>query len=113
MEFSTRYIDNCKNIIKRLETSNELKEIFAQETRVGQIKEEFFADLEIEKQKVLAENLPEGTSVQIKVRKTIKVDQIMNQSFEINNEEDIEKYLLELKVKLKKELEENEKIIIR
>ncbi len=113
LEFSTRYIDNCKNIIKRLETSNELKEIFAQETRVGQIKEEFFADLEIEKQKVLAGNLPEGTSVQIKVRKTIKVDQIMNQSFEINNEEDIEKYLLELKVKLQKELEENEKIIIR
>ena len=67
--------------------------------------------MEIEKQKVLAGNLPEGTSVQIKVRKTIKVDQIMNQSFEINNEEDIEKYLLELKVKLKKELEEkaNEK----
>ena len=36
--FATKYIDTCKSVINTLNTSNELKDIYAQQTRVDQLK---------------------------------------------------------------------------
>lgn len=49
--FGKSYIDTCTSIIDTLEHSNELKDIYAQQTRVDQLKDRFINALEKEKAK--------------------------------------------------------------
>ena len=114
--FGINYIKTCKEVIDTLEHSNELKDIFAQQTRVDQLKDRFINALEYEKskEKVKQETGVEPTQEDVVVtRKVIRTDMLMNRSYEINSKEDIEKYVEELKVKLLKALEENNNLTIR
>ena len=116
--FGKIYIENCKNIKYSLEHSNELKDIFAQETRLGQMKDNFIIALD---KKKIEMSRPKNTNdkevksepVIIKTRKIVRTDILMNRSYEINSKEDIDKYIEELKSKLLKELEENNNLTIK
>ena len=114
--FGDNYIKTCKDIIYTLEHSNELKDIYAQKTRVEQIKDRFINALEFEEAR-LKQVEETGTDVEpenvIIRRKSVKVDQLMNRSYEINSREDIDKYVEELKEKLLKEFNENNSLTIR
>lgn len=113
-EFARPYIDTCKNIISTLEHSNELKDIYAQQTRVDQLKDRFINQLEYEKSKKNATNeVGEVIEEKIVRRTIIKTDSLMNRSYEINSKEDIDKYIDELKEKLIKEFEKNNNLTIR
>lgn len=112
--FSKNYIINCKEIIKSLQSSKELKDIYAQEAVLRQMNDLFIVELDnkrIEKIEKLAENASEV--VEIKNRKTIRIDNLMKRSYEISSREDIDKYIEELKNKLVKELEENSSLTIQ
>lgn len=113
-DFARPYIDTCKNIISTLEHSNELKDIYAQQTRVDQLKDRFINQLEYEKSKKNAINeVGEVVEEKIVRRTIIKTDSLMNRSYEINSREDIDKYIDELKAKLIKEFEKNNNLTIR
>ena len=114
INFGKPYIDICKNVIDTLEKSNELKDIFAQQTRIDQLKDRFINELEYEKSKKNANN--ENGKLEDKkiVKRTIiRTDILMNHSYEINSKEDIDNYIEELKSKLLKEFEKNNNLIIR
>ena len=51
VSFADGYINTCKNMINALNTSNELRNIYAQKTRIEQFKETFDNALEYEKSK--------------------------------------------------------------
>ena len=114
INFGKPYIDTCKGIINTLENSNELKDIFAQQTRVDQLKDRFINALEYEKNKKNATD-EEGNIVEEKIvkRTIVRTDSLMNHSYEINSKEDIDKYIEELKNKLLKEFEKNKNLTIR
>lgn len=115
-EFGKGYIESCKGIIDSLQHSNELKDIYAQETRLGQMKDSFIIALEKKKyemSKPKDENINTEEPIIIKTRKIIRTDMLMNRSYEINSKEDIDKYLEELRKKLMKELEENNNLTIK
>ena len=115
-EFGKGYIENCKGIIDSLQHSNELKDIYAQETRLGQMKDSFIIALEKKKyemSKPKDENISTAEPIIIKTRKIIRTDMLMNRSYEINSKEDIDKYIEELRKKLMKELEENNNLTIK
>ena len=114
INFGKPYIDTCKGIINTLENSNELKDIFAQQTRVDQLKDRFINALEYEKSKKNATD-EEGKVVEEKIvkRTIVRTDSLMNHSYEINSKEDIDKYIEELKNKLLKEFEKNNNLTIR
>ena len=115
-DFGKGYIDNCKGIIDSLQHSNELKDIYAQETRLGQMKDSFIIALDkrkYEMSKPKDENTKSDEPVIIKTRKIVRTDMLMNRSYEINSKEDIDKYIEELRNKLIKELEENSNITIK
>ena len=115
-EFGKGYIESCKRIIDSLQHSNELKDIYAQETRLGQMKDSFIIALEKKKyemSKPKDENISTGEPIIIKTRKIIRTDMLMNRSYEINSKEDIDKYIEELRKKLMKELEENNNLTIK
>ena len=115
-EFGKGYIESCKRIIDSLQHSNELKDIYAQETRLGQMKDSFIIALEKKKyemSKPKDENISTGEPIIIKTRKIIRTDMLMNRSYEINSKEDIDKYIEELRDKLIKELEENNNLTIK
>ena len=115
-EFGKDYIDTCKGIIDSLQHSNELKDIYAQETRLGQMKDSFIIALDKKKyemSKPKDDNAKSDEPVIIKTRKIVRTDLLMNRSYEINSEEDIEKYITELKNKLMKELKENNYLTIK
>lgn len=112
--FAKYYIDTCKNVIETLNTSNELKDIYAQETRIKKIEDIFIEALEYEKSKKQA--IDEQGQVQeekIIKRTIVRTDSLMNHSYEINSKEDIDKYVEELKEKLLKEFEKNNNLTIR
>ena len=112
--FGKRYIDICKNVIDTLESSNELKDIFAQQTRIDQLKDSFITALEYEKSKKNATNeVGEVIEEKIVKRTIIRTDSLMNRTYEINSEEDIDKYVEELRTKLLKEFEKNSNLTIR
>lgn len=111
-EFVINYIDICQIIIQTLEHSNELKDIYAQQTRVNQLKDTFIDDLERAKNQVQVE-AGELTEEKIVPRKVVRTDALMKRSYEINSTEDIDKYINELKEKLLKELEENKNLTVR
>ncbi len=112
--FGKRYIDTCKNVIDTLERSNELKDIFAQQTRIDQLKDSFITALEYEKSKKNATNeVGEVIEEKIVKRTIIRTDSLMNRTYEINSEEDIDKYIEELRTKLLKEFEKNNNLTIR
>ena len=112
--FATKYIDTCKGVINTLNTSNELKDIYAQQTRIDQLKDRFINALEYEKSRKQA-TTKTGEVVEEKIvrRTIIRTDSLMNRSYEINSREDIDKYVEELKEKLIKEFEKNNNLIIR
>ena len=112
--FATKYIDTCKGVINTLNTSNELKDIYAQQTRIEQLKDRFISALEYEKSRKQA-TTETGEVVEEKIvrRTIIRTDSLMNRSYEINSREDIDKYVEELKEKLIKEFEKNNNLTIR
>ena len=115
-EFGKGYINNCKGIIDSLQHSNELKDIFAQETRLGQMKDSFIIALDKKKyemSKPKEDNIKSDATVMAKTRKIVRTDMLMNRSYEINSKEDIDKYVEELKEKLVKEFEKNNNLTIR
>lgn len=115
-DFGKGYIDNCKGIIDSLQHSNELKDIYAQETRLGQMKDSFIIALDKKKyemSKPKDDNTKSDEPVIIKTRKIVRTDMLMNRSYEINSKEDIDKYIEELRNKLIKELEENNNLTIK
>lgn len=115
-DFGKGYIDNCKGIIDSLQHSNELKDIYAQETRLGQMKDSFIIALDKKKyemSKPKGDNTKSNEPVIIKTRKIVRTDMLMNRSYEINSKEDIDKYIEELRNKLIKELEENNNLTIK
>ena len=115
-DFGKGYIDNCKGIIDSLQHSNELKDIYAQETRLGQMKDSFIIALEKKKyemSKPKDDNTKSDEPVIIKTRKIVRTEMLMNRSYEINSKEDIDKYIEELRNKLMKELEENNNLTIK
>lgn len=108
------YISTCKSAIETLSKSNELKDIFAQQTRIDQLKDRFIYTLEREKSKKNA-TTENGEVVEEKIvkRTIVRTDSLMNHSYEINSKEDIDKYIEELKDKLLKEFEKNNNLTIR
>ena len=115
-EFGKDYIDNCKGIIDSLQHSNELKDIYAQETRLGQMKDSFIIALDKKKyemSKPKDDNTKSDEPVMAKTRKIVRTDMLMNRSYEINSKEDIDKYIEELRNKLMEELEENNNLTIK
>ena len=108
------YITTCKSAIETLSKSNELKDIFAQQTRIDQLKDQFIYTLEREKSKKNA-TTETGEVVEEKIvkRTIVRTDSLMNHSYEINSKEDIDKYIEELKDKLLKEFEKNNNLTIR
>ena len=115
-DFGKGYIDNCKGIIDSLQHSNELKDIYAQETRLGQMKDSFIIALEKKKyemSKPKDDNTKSDEPVIIKTRKIVRTEMLMNRSYEINSKEDIDKYIEELRNKVMKELEENNNLTIK
>ena len=108
------YISTCKSAIETLSKSNELKDIFAQQTRIDQLKDRFIYTLEREKSKKNATS-ENGEVVEEKIvkRTIVRTDSLMNHSYEINSKEDIDKYIEELKDKLLKEFEKNNNLTIR
>lgn len=113
-EFGKPYINTCKSVISTLERSNELKDIFAQQTRIDQLKDRFINALEYEKSKKNATDETGEVKEEKIVRRTIiRTDSLMNHSYEINSKEDIDKYVEELKEKLLKEFEKNSSLTIR
>ena len=116
-EFGNSYVNSCKGIVDSLQSSNELKDIYAQETRLGQLKDSFIIaldrkKLEMSKPKDDRNDEPEK-NVEVKHRKIVSTEMLMNRSYEINSKEDIDKYIEELREKLLKELEENNNLTIR
>lgn len=112
--FGDYYIKTCKGVIETLNSSNELKDIYAQQTRIDQLKDRFITELEYEKSKKNATD-EKGEVVEKKIvkRTIIRTDSLMNRSYEINSKEDIDKYVEELKTKLLKEFEKNNNLTIR
>ena len=112
--FGKYYIDTCKGVIETLNSSNELKDIYAQQTRIDQLKDRFINALEYEKSRKNATD-EKGEVVEEKIvkRTIIRTDSLMNRSYEINSKEDIDKYVEELKTKLLKEFEKNNNLTIR
>ena len=113
-EFGDKYINICKGAIETLNSSNELKEIYAQQTRIDNKKDEFINALEYEKSKKNATD-EKGEIIEEKIvkRTIIRTDSLMNRSYEINSKEDIDKYIEELKEKILKEFEKNNNLTIR
>lgn len=116
-EFGDNYVKSCKGIIGSLQSSHELKDIYAQETRLGQLKDSFIMALDRKKLEMskpkAEENSEHEEPVAIKPRKIVSTEMLMNRSYEINSKEDIDKYIEELREKLLKELEENNNLTIR
>ncbi len=115
-DFGKAYIQNCKGIIDSLQHSNELKDIYAQEARLGQMKDSFIITLDKKKyemSKTEVDNSKVNQPIIIKTRKIVRTDILMNHSYEINSKEDIDKYIEELRNKLIKELEENSNLTIK
>jgi len=112
--FAKYYIDICKNVIETLNTSNELKDIYAQETRIKQLEDRFINALEYEKSKKQATDEQGQVREEKIIKRTIvRTDSLMNRSYEINTKEDIDKYVEEIKEKLLKEFEKNNNLTIR
>ena len=112
--FGKYYIDTCKNVIETLNTSNELKDIYAQEARIKQLEDKFINALEYEKSKKQATDEQGQVQEEKIIKRTIvRTDSLMNRSYEINSKEDIDKYVEELKEKLLKEFEKNNNLTIR
>ena len=112
--FAKYYIDTCKNVIETLNTSNELKDIYAQETRIKQLEDIFINALEYEKSRKQATDEQGQVQEEKIIKRTIvRTDSLINRSYEINSKEDIDKYVEELKEKLLKEFEKNNNLTIR
>lgn len=114
-DFGTSYIATCKEVINKLEHSNELKDIFAQQTRIDQLKDDFINKLECEKNKAntSCEDAEETVEEKHVPRRVIKADMLLTHSYEINSKEDIDKFIEELKEKLIKAFNENRNLTIR
>ncbi len=103
--------DNIKkqlnDTIRVIEASNELHIIYAKNTYVNQLKDQFDEILDRAKKA-----LKPGTEP-TPARKTVKVETLITRSYEIDSEADIDACLKDLKEKMLKELKENNNITIR
>lgn len=107
MSIGQNFIDTCKKTINDLEKSNELKDIYAKQTYIDNIKDEFIKRVESEKRKTSAPDKP------VIERKIVSVQNVMTKTYEIDSKEDIDKYVNELREKLVEELEKNKFIRIK
>ena len=107
--FGDSYITTLKNTIVAMETLSELKDIYAKETYIHQLANEFDRDLEREKRK----NELNDKDIPVIIRKEVSAKSLLNRSYEINSEQDIDKYISDLKIKLIEELKESNNLIIR
>lgn len=113
-DFGKSYVGILEKILDTLESSNELKDIFAQQTRIEKLKDSFISELECEKNKIKLEKSGDiGVDKKIVSRKVIRTDMIMKRSYEINSKEDIDRYLEDLKEKLLEAFEDNNNLMIR
>ena len=103
------FIEACKKTKNNIESSNELKDILANDTFVTQLKDQF--DESLDKAKMA--KVPENEQEKVIPRKNVKLESLMTKSYEINNENDLDVLLKDLKEKLLKELKENNNITIR
>lgn len=114
VSFADGYINTCKNMINALNTSNELRNIYAQKTRIEQFKETFDNALEYEKSKKDAINESgEVVEEKLKTRTIVRTENLIRRSYEINSKEDIDKFINELRDKLLKEFEKNNNLTIK
>ena len=114
--FAEQYIQKENAIINKLDNSNELVLIFAQETQIKNIVSEFDIEIENEKAKILQEQNKKEEEEKEEVvspRKVIRVGQLINRSYEINNEKDIDNYISELREKLIEKWKKNKKFTIK
>ena len=95
---------------------NQIKDILASETFIKQRKEEFTLSLEKELRR-LENKINEETNEQelqpTIERKRISAESLINRSYEIDSEEDIDKLLKEIKEKLLIELNKNNNLTVR
>ena len=82
-------------------------------TYINQLRDRFNNDLDREKTRLLQKEEPTGTVEIVINRKTIKVNELLNRSYDISNKDDVEKYLEELRKKILEALEENKNLTIR
>ena len=111
-EFEKKYIDILNNITSNLERENELRDIYAQDTRIKQLIENFEDELQIEIDKKNALNREGGDTTKTIVRTRVKLGNLMKSSYQINCKEDIENYIEELRTKLLEEFNKNNNLTI-
>jgi hypothetical protein len=96
------FINDCKSTLNCLEHSNELKDIYAQETRIDQLKDSFVQNLDCQRETAKIKS-DEKNDEKFITRKIVRTETLMNRSYEINSKDDIEKYINDLRSKLIKE----------
>ena len=105
--------NQLSRIIEDIEHSNELRDIFAKETFINQLRDQFDQALYAEKVRLSKDGKHENDEKGIINRKNIKVTELLNRSYDISTEEDVEKYLEDLKKKILEALKENKNLTIR
>jgi hypothetical protein len=111
LSIGLNYTNACKTRIQKLQTTQELKDIYATDTYINGIKEEFIRRLEsieLEKHKDI-----EASTEKVVLRKSISTESLLNRSYNIDTIEDIDNYINDLRNKLIKELDENKTLRIK
>ena len=109
--FVDYYISDCNTAIETLKRSNQLRDIYAQESRIKRTEEGFYKALQEEIIKLQKES--KEADKPIKRKTYIEINKLANFKKEINSEEDIDEYLKELKAKLLDKLDDNNSLILR
>ena len=108
-----RYINDLNKTIDDIDRNNQLKDILASETFIKQRKEEFSIALEKELIRLANETKKDEATIVRVERKKISSDSLINRTYEIDSEDDINILLSEIKEKLLKELKDNKNLTIR
>lgn len=104
-----KYISILKDAKNVLENSNECKDIFAEKQLVETTVNNFINEVKRTKEN-------DATSIKTlekENRKVIRIDTLVKHSVSIDKKDDIDSFISDLKSKLYKELEDNNKIIIK
>lgn len=108
-----RYINDLNKTIDDIDRNNQLKDILASETFIKQRKEEFSIALDKELIRLENEIKKEEEIITRVERKKISTDSLINRTYEIDSEKDIDVLLKDIKERLLKELEKNNNLTIR
>lgn len=111
LSIGLNYTNACKTRIQKLQTTQELKDIYATDTYINGIKEEFIRRLELielEKNKDIKTN-----TEKVVLRKSISTESLLNKSYNIDTVKDIDNYINDLRNKLIKALDENKTLRIK